>query len=142
MIAREQHLVVQQTHAAARMPGRRYDLEIGGEIDRLGTLDADFHERRHPFTGMDYPLGAEMLRKPVMASDVVAVGQKDIFHTAKLFDALNQFWVKARHVDEHVAAVAANQVARCTEGYFAGKAAKIDIVLERNRERSEDIPRE
>lgn len=102
MIARKERAVEEQAHAAARMARCGYDPEIGCKLHRFRTLNADFHWRRITLCRVNNPLGVEMARKFFMACDVVAVCEKDIFHAAELFEALNQPRVKARHVDEHV----------------------------------------
>lgn len=143
MVAAEKRVLsIEQAHAAAGMAGCGYNLQVVGKIYRLGTLDADFHRGGPPFACMHDPLGAKVFRKFFMARDVVTVCQKDIFHAAELFDALDQLRVEAWHVDEHVTPGAPKQVTRGSKGCLVCKAAEVDMLFELHRKRREDIPRE
>jgi hypothetical protein len=133
VIAREEEAFpIEECHAAARMAGDRDGKQVGRELDRVVALEARFHvpgpgiEIRH----MKDALATEAPRKLGMVGHVVAVREDHSSDAPECLEPIHERTPCPRRINEQIALVALDEIARRAERALGGIPAVVDAPVD------------
>src|SRR5580658_5018381 len=132
VVAREEELLlVEERHAPARVTRQGNRDEIAREADvGLSFEDALDAEASRAVIRVHDALAPEARGVLGVVGHVVLVGEEHETDAAELPDAIHERRGRARRVDEDIARVISDEVARRPVGLLGGVAAEEDAVLE------------